>query len=107
MEDLKKILLAGLGSIAYTYEKSSKVIEDLVEKGKLSIEEGKELSSELKKNIKTSSDKISEKVIPLTREDLANILEDMKFASQLQVQELKNQISILEERIKILEENLK
>ncbi|MEW8955254.1 phasin family protein [Clostridium sp.] len=105
MEDLKKILLAGLGSIAYTYEKSSKVIEDLVEKGKLSIEEGKELSSELKKNIKTSSDKISEKVIPLTREDLANILEDMKFASQLQVQELKNQISILEERIKVLEEN--
>ncbi|WP_242840679.1 phasin family protein [Clostridium hydrogeniformans] len=107
MEDLKKILLAGIGSIAYTYEKSSKVIEDLVQKGKLSIEEGKELSSELKKNIKNSSDEISEKVIPLTKKELYILLEDMQFASKLQVQELKNEISSLEERIKLLEEKLK
>lgn len=107
MEDLKKILLAGIGSIAYTYEKSSKVIEDLVQKGKLSIEEGKELSSELKKNIKNSSDEISEKVMPLTKKELYILLEDMQFASKLQVQELKNEISSLEERIKLLEEKLK
>lgn len=104
MDDLKKILLAGLGSIAYTYDKSSKFVDELVKRGKLTMEEGKDLSQELKKNFKDSSDKISEKVLPVSREEIYEILEDMKFASQLQVQELKNEISELKEKIKCLEE---
>ncbi|SFB36555.1 phasin family protein [Clostridium frigidicarnis] len=104
MDDLKKILLAGLGSIAYTYDKSSKFVDELVQRGKLTMEEGKDLSQELKKNFKDSSDKISEKVLPVSREEIYEILEDMKFASQLQVQELKNEISELKEKIKCLEE---
>lgn len=104
MDDLKKILLAGLGSIAYTYDKSSKFVDELVQRGKLTMEEGKDLSQELKKNFKDSSDKISEKVLPVSRDEIYEILEDMKFASQLQVQELKNEISELKEKIKCLEE---
>ena len=40
MDELKKILLAGVGSIAYTYEKSANVVEELVEKGRLSVDLG-------------------------------------------------------------------
>ena len=32
-EDLKKVLLAGIGAVAVTAEKSKEVVEDLVKKG--------------------------------------------------------------------------
>lgn len=47
-EDLKKILLAGVGAVAITAEKSAEVIGQLVEKGQLTVEQGKVLNEELK-----------------------------------------------------------
>lgn len=51
-EDLKKIFLAGLDAVATTAEKSKEVIDELVEKGELTIEQGKVLNEELKHDIK-------------------------------------------------------
>lgn len=99
MDELKKILLAGIGSIAYTYEKSANVIEELVEKGRLSIDEGKELSQELKRNFKDKSESFTEKVTPLTKEDLKNTLEEMDFVSKDEFNDLKEQVADLEAKI--------
>jgi polyhydroxyalkanoate synthesis regulator phasin len=54
--DLKKLLLAGLGAAATTAEKSKQIIDDLVEKGELTLEQGKVLNEELKRNIKNRVD---------------------------------------------------
>lgn len=50
-EDLKKVLLAGIGAVAVTAEKSKEVVEDLVKKGELTVEQGKVLNEELKHSV--------------------------------------------------------
>lgn len=49
MDELKKVLLAGIGLTSMTLEKASAFVKKLVEKGRLTVEEGKELQSELKR----------------------------------------------------------
>lgn len=49
MDEIKKVLLFGVGAVATTYDKASEVVEELVSKGKLTVEEGKELGEELKR----------------------------------------------------------
>lgn len=51
-ENVKKLLLAGVGAAATTVEKSKEILDDLVEKGELTVEQGKALNEELKHNIK-------------------------------------------------------
>jgi len=46
--NLRSILLAGIGSIAYSLEKGMEMIDELVKKGELTISQGKELNQELK-----------------------------------------------------------
>ncbi len=103
MDELKKILLAGLGSIAYTYEKSSTFVEELVQKGKLTVDEGKELSQELKRNFKDKSDEISNKIMPLTKEDLKSVLEEMDFITLSDFNELKEKVNKLEAKVDSLD----
>lgn len=47
-EDVKKIFLAGVGAVAVTAEKSRELVEELVKKGQLTVEQGKVLNEELK-----------------------------------------------------------
>jgi len=51
-DGLKKILLVGIGAAATTVEKSSQIIDDLVKKGEITVEQGKELNKELQHNVK-------------------------------------------------------
>ena len=52
--DLKKVILAGIGAVATTVEKSEDMVKDLVNKGELTIEQGKALNKELKHKFKES-----------------------------------------------------
>lgn len=51
-EGLKKVFLAGVGAVATTAETAKEVIDDLVTKGELTMEQGKVLNEELKRNAK-------------------------------------------------------
>ncbi len=51
-ETMKKVLLAGVGTIATTAEKSKEILDEMVKKGELTVEQGKVLNQELKHNIK-------------------------------------------------------
>ena len=68
-EDLKKVLLAGIGAVAVTAEKSKEVVEKLVKKGDLTVEQGKVLNEELKHNV---AEKLRE---PLTVDKISKDLE--------------------------------
>ena len=49
-EGIRKIFLAGVGAVATTGEAAKNLIDTLVEKGELTVEQGKALNEELKKN---------------------------------------------------------
>ncbi|MCD8155063.1 MAG: hypothetical protein LUF78_10345 [Clostridiales bacterium] len=49
---LKKVLLAGIGAVAVTAEKSKELLDELAEKGAITVEQGKALNEELKHNRK-------------------------------------------------------
>ena len=51
-EGLRKLILAGIGADAATKEKSEGILDELVKKGELTVEQGKVLNEELKHNIK-------------------------------------------------------
>ena len=55
MEDLfKKVFFAGIGALALTYEKANELVKDLVEKGRITVDQGKQLNEELKRVVKTN-----------------------------------------------------
>lgn len=51
-ENMKKLLLAGIGSVAVTAEKSKELLDEMVKKGELTVEQGKAMNQELKHNLK-------------------------------------------------------
>ena len=77
-DGIKKILLAGVGTIAVTSEKSKEILDELVKKGELTVEQGKALNQELKHNLKeTVKDKVNVSVKPSSPEELGELLEKM------------------------------
>lgn len=51
-DSMKKIMLAGIGAVAVTAEKSKELVDELVVKGELTVEQGKVLNEELKHKVK-------------------------------------------------------
>ena len=43
-ENIRKLLLAGIGTAAVTVDKSKEILDDLVKKGELTVEQGKVLN---------------------------------------------------------------
>lgn len=79
-EDLKNILLMGLGAMSLTSEKAKELKKELLEKGTKVYEDGKVANEELKHNIEK---KIKENVTviveekELSKEDLVKKVHDM------------------------------
>ena len=77
-DGLKKILLAGIGTVAVTAEKSKEVLDEMVKRGELTVEQGKVLNQELKHNIKDTVKKnVNVSVKPQSPEELEELLDKM------------------------------
>lgn len=75
---LKKVLLAGIGAVAVTGEKSKELLDEMVKKGELTVEQSKALNEELKHNIKsTVKEKVNVKVKTSSPEELDELLDKM------------------------------
>ncbi len=90
-ENIKKLLLAGVGAVAVTAEKSKELLDEMVEKGELTVEQGKVLNEELKHNIKktvkenvntgekkTAAEEVSELLEKMTPEQIAALKEQIE-----------------------------
>ena len=90
-ENIKKLLLAGVGAVAVRAEKSKELLDEMVEKGELTVEQGKVLNEELKHNIKktvkenvnagekkTASEEVSELLDKMTPEQIAALKEQIE-----------------------------
>ena len=91
-DNIKKVILAGIGAVAVTAEKSKDLLDEMVEKGELTVEQGKVLNEELKHNIKktvketadkkeadktVSDSDISDLISRMAREQLAALKEKL------------------------------
>ncbi|MGI6109763.1 MAG: phasin family protein [Eubacteriaceae bacterium] len=55
-EELKKVFLAGVGAVSMTAETASKLTNELIKKGEMTVEQGKAINEELKNSLNTSSE---------------------------------------------------
>lgn len=102
LEEMKKLCLAAVGAASITYDKAIDIINDLVEKGKITVEEGKELSEELKRNIVIKAEAAKNKandMKPLTKENMQDIIQNLNLATKSDIDALKIRINVLEEKI--------
>lgn len=97
-DGIKKLLLAGIGTAAVTAEKSKEILDELVEKGELTVAQGKVLNQELKHTVKETVKKnVNVTVKPSDPEELKEILNQM---TPDQLAALKNQIQEIEQQKK-------
>jgi len=60
---VKKAFLAGVGAVAVGAEKSQELVDDLIKKGELTVEQGKALNEELTRKVKETTAEASEEVL--------------------------------------------
>lgn len=71
-DGLRKVFLAGVGALATTVEKSQEIVDDLVKKGELTVEQGKALNAELKHKVEEAKEAPEDKdAAPAETEDKA------------------------------------
>lgn len=58
---MKTIVLAGIGSLALTYEKAKELVDELVRRGDISVKEGKALLTELKEKGEKTVEELKKK----------------------------------------------
>ena len=69
-DSFKDIFLAGVGAMALTGEKAKEVVDTLIEKGSLTVEQGKDINKELQH-------KASETVAKVRTETVAQAIKNM------------------------------
>lgn len=93
-EELRKLVLAGIGAVAETQEKAKDLVEDLVKKGELTVEEGKIFNEELKHKVKTKIKDDLDDVIDNRGKPLSEKLDEM---TDDELAELKRKLAEMEE----------
>ena len=93
---LKKLLLAGIGAVATTAEKSQEILDELVKKGEITVEQGKELNKELQHNVKKTLDArkmdaktMEERVANMGKEELETLKAIIKAAEQTEEEKME------------------
>lgn len=99
MEDLfKKFLYTGVGLVAQTAEKAKKSIDELVEKGKLSQEDGKKIVDDLYRDAEHKKDEFESKL----KNFVEKALDKMNLAKAESVDKLEKRIKSLEVKLGLL-----
>jgi polyhydroxyalkanoate synthesis regulator phasin len=99
-EDLKKIFLVTVGAVAITAEKSKQVIDELIKQGELTVEQGKVLNEELKRNMKEKGRDIRSSPDDNSNSnrdrDSFNIVNQLEQMSEGEIQAIKDKIAEME-----------
>ncbi|MGN1402241.1 MAG: phasin family protein [Bacillus sp. (in: firmicutes)] len=85
--EMKKVLLAGVGAVATTVEKSSEVVDTLIKKGELTVEQGKILNEELKRSVQKSAQK--------TKNEFS-FLDELEKLSESEIEQIKLKLAEME-----------
>ena len=91
-EGIRKIFLAGVGAVATTGEAAKSLIDTLVEKGELTVEQGKALNEELKKSEK---DKMNRHVTVHVVNEFKDVYSAVDKMSKDELESLKERLNEL------------
>lgn len=95
---LKNLILAGIGTVAFTYEKSAEMVDELVKKGELTVNQGKQINEELKRKIDENKAQAPSGAAAVTAETIKEILAGMNLATKDDLTQLKERIEKLENK---------
>jgi polyhydroxyalkanoate synthesis regulator phasin len=111
---IKKSILAGVGAIVVTEEKIQDIVDDFVQKGKLTEEEGKSLIDELQKTLQENKTKLTATIderIKCIMRDLNLITKDdlteMEKSIKKDLATVKRRLTQIEKQMKIVQEDTK
>ena len=99
IEFFKKGIFTGLGLVVMTAEEVEKKINALVDKGKLSAEEGESIIKEFVRKSEDQQTKMQEWLAG----NIKSTLESLDIAGREQLENLEARVSSLEDRISTLE----
>lgn len=93
-KSIKNLFLAAVGGTALSYEKAEEVVNKMVDKGKVSVEQGKSLTEDLTRTIKgTKQDEVVD-----TESSKMELAEEL-LALRLDVNELTKTVEELRQRL--------
>ncbi len=104
-DGLKKLVLLGIGAAAMTAEKSQQMVDELVKKGEITVEQGKELNQELKRSVKKSFDEFSETVEQKEAERGAQEVEFEKKIAGMTADELEKMSDLIAKALDTLKKD--
>jgi len=92
---LDRIILAGVGALGYTTEKSKELFEQLVQKGELTVEQAKNINEELKHNKETQAGQASAGAKSSQEPAYADILQKLETLSSEEIALLRTKLDEL------------
>lgn len=92
-EGVRRAFLAGVGAVAYGAEKTTALVDDLVKKGELTVDQGKDLNRELTVKAKATVDGAQETVL---RARLATMTPEERAAFVARAQSLASDLDAKE-----------
>jgi len=94
-EDLRKVILAGVGAVAQTSENAQKLLDNLVHKGELTVEQGKVLNEELKHTVK---EKVKSGIdVILDGKNKNSLIDQLDTMTPDELEQLREKLSAMEE----------
>lgn len=110
-EGFKNIFLAGIGVMAYTGEKGKEVIDQLVSKGEITLEQGRELNEELQRKAGEATSGIRESALEATMRMMSPEERDAfaaaaaRFAAEQNAQVVEDEVeAVVEDAAEAVEE---
>ncbi|MCL6520271.1 MAG: phasin family protein [Armatimonadetes bacterium] len=101
-ETLRRFMFIGLGVAALSKEKTKQLIDEFVERGELTSEEGKKLFEEWISKAEEQGKNLNEKI----RNQIRQMLRELDIADRRQIGTLEKKIDELEKRLEELASKL-
>jgi polyhydroxyalkanoate synthesis regulator phasin len=94
MKMIEKVLYLGLGMFSVTRDRIEKIVDELMEKGEISLEE----AGEVVENLIKRGEEERKAIRKLVQEEMGGWKKDFSTSTQSELEELKARISELEKR---------
>lgn len=104
-ESFQNIFLAGVGALALGGEKAKVIIDDLVDRGQVTVEQGRKINAELKHKAAEGTSKFHEESVrayvkSLSPEDRASFIERMAaLADEISADEASDEVVVEAEEV--------
>jgi polyhydroxyalkanoate synthesis regulator phasin len=95
MDAFKKATLFSMGAAAISWEWLKQVVDDLVERGDMTVDEGKKIFDEMASRVEEEGRTLNEKI----KNQVRDALKDMGVSDRAQAEALESRINALESQV--------